>query len=146
MPPPECWVGIPTLSKGKMQSKCWLTGQATCSSLFSALPPAVDLALSHLLRATLSSPHGPSTCQFSSDSGLSNVQVSQGSLRSSYSSRSCYCAIWQAAGTGTGRDGPVPKGISSAQGGGEEIRRPKQKVALPVPIPSRSSYLGEGLR
>lgn len=50
--PPELCVGIPTLSKGKMQSKCWLTGQATCSSLFSALPPIVDLSLSHLLRAT----------------------------------------------------------------------------------------------
>ena len=51
-----------------------------------------------------------------------------------------------------------PKGIFSPQGncplhipapqdrGGEEIRRPRRKAALPIPTPSCSSYLGEGLR
>lgn len=32
------------------------------------------------------------------------------------------------------------------RGGGEEIKRFRQKVVLPAPIPSCSSYLGEGLR
>lgn len=35
---------------------------------------------------------------------------------------------------------------SAPQGGGQDIRRYRQKMALPVPIPSCSSYLGERLR
>lgn len=132
-----------------------------CSSLLFALLPVTDLTLSHLLRATIPW----ETLNFINSQVtliLSDVQACHQTLRdhqeATCSSRSYYCAIWQAAGPEKRGDNPVPKGISSVQGNyllytyapqdgeGEEIRRSGQKMAPVVPIPSHSSYLGEGLR
>lgn len=92
-----------------------------CSSLCFALPPVTDLTFSHLLRAAIPW----ETLDFINSQVtliLSDVQASvcHQTLRdrqeATCSSRSYYCAIWQAAGPEKRGDSPVPKGISSVQG------------------------------